>query len=230
MSRAGVVTRLALRELWITFRLLLLLAAYIGTGAAVALVPAPMPVMLERLAIGLAASSVIGAATAAWSLSRERGLGRAGWLVTRSIPRATILVGWFLALGIVTALGLAAAGVLGWLAATGSGTVTVLHPFAFGAVVASIGCGALALIGLGLLVGALLRPGPATLIAAVLGTAAVGVPWLAAPRVAAPPEALALLPALASPITVAAQGAGGSMVAAGFLLLLARVVLDRVDL
>jgi hypothetical protein len=96
--------------------------------------------------------------------------------------------------------------------------------------VASIGCAALALIGLGLLVGTLLRPGPATLIAAVLGTAAVGVPWLAAPRVAAPPEALALLPALASPITVAAQGAGGSMVAAGFLLLLARVVLDRVDL
>jgi hypothetical protein len=230
VSQAGVVTRLALRELWISFRLLLLLAAYIWAGVVVALVAAPMSTILVRLAIGLAAASVVGAAIAGWSLARERGLGRAGWLATRSIPRATILLGWFLALAIVTMLGLGAAGMLGWLAASGSGAPTVPDPFAFGAVAASIGCAALALLGLGFLLGTFLRPGLAALLAAAVGVAALGVPWLAVPRVAAPPEALALLPALASPITVAAQGAGVSLVAAAALLLLARGVLDRVDL
>ncbi|MGH2402080.1 MAG: hypothetical protein ACRDE6_05160 [Candidatus Limnocylindria bacterium] len=230
MSQAGIVTRLALRELWISFRLLLLLAAYVGAGAAVALIPAPMPTTLARLAIGLAASSVVGAAVAAWSLARERGLGRAGWLATRSIPRATILLGWFLALAIVGTLGLGAAGILGWLAASGSGAATVPDPFAFGVIVASIGCVGVGLLGLGLLLGTFLQPGTATLLAVVLGSAVLGVPWLAVPRLATPPEALALLPGLANPVTVAAQGAGMSLAAAAVLLLLARVVLDRVDL
>ena len=230
MSQAGVVTRLAFRELWISFRLLLLLGAYIGAGAVVALIAAPTSAVLERLAIGLAAAPVIGGAIAGWSLARERRLGRAGWLATRSIPRATILFGWFLALAITTALGLGAAGLLGWLAASGSGAVTVLDPFAFGAIAASIGCAALALLGLGLLLGTFLPPGLAALLAAATGGAGLVTPWLAVPRIAAPPEALALLPALESPIAVAAQGAGASLVVAALLLLLARGVLDRVDL
>ena len=36
----GIVTRLAVRELWITFRLLLVLVASVGAGAVVALLPA----------------------------------------------------------------------------------------------------------------------------------------------------------------------------------------------
>ena len=55
MSQTGVVTRLALRELWISFRLLALLAVYVGAGAFVALLPAPMATVLVRLAIGVAA-------------------------------------------------------------------------------------------------------------------------------------------------------------------------------
>ncbi len=42
----ATATRLALRELWISSRFLLLLAAYIGAGAVVALVAAPVSTIL----------------------------------------------------------------------------------------------------------------------------------------------------------------------------------------
>ncbi|HYI67797.1 MAG TPA: hypothetical protein VEW95_12820 [Candidatus Limnocylindrales bacterium] len=222
------MTRLAVRELWISFRLLLLLAAYVGTGAVVALLPAAPSTVLVRLAIGVAAAMVVGAAIAGWSLSRERALGRAGWLATRSIPRGTILVGWFAALTLVSMLGIAAAGGLGWLAASAPGAQ--LDPLAFGLTFAAIACGALGLLALGLLVGTLLRPVAAAAVAAVAGVSLAAAAWVADPRVASPLELLTQLPQLPSPISVALQGAGAGLAVAALLLLLARVVIDRVDL
>jgi ABC-type transport system involved in multi-copper enzyme maturation permease subunit len=228
VSQTGVVTRLVLRELWISFRLLFLLAAYVGAGVLVALIPAPLPTVLQRLAVGVAAAMIAGASIAAWSLSRERALGRVAWLATRSVPRGTILVGWFVALVLVTLLGLLAAGALGWVAA--STPVVRLHPLAFGATFAAIACGALGLLALGLLTGTFLRPLAAGLAAAVLSAAVVGAAWLAMPRIAIPIEALAQLPELARPISVAIQGAGAGLALAAVLLLVARVAMDRVDL
>jgi ABC-type transport system involved in multi-copper enzyme maturation permease subunit len=219
VSQTGVVTRLALRELWISFRLLALLAAYIGAGTAVALLPAPLATVLVRLAIGVAAAMVVGAAIAGWSLSRERALGRAAWLATRSIPRGTILVGWFCALALVSILGIVAVGVLGWLAAS-----------APGATFAAIACGAIGMLALGLLAGTLLRPSLAAIAAAVAGVAVGGAAWLGLPRVEIPVEALAQLSQLSNPISVAIQGAGMGLAAAGVLLLLAWVAFNRVDL
>jgi ABC-type transport system involved in multi-copper enzyme maturation permease subunit len=228
VSQTGVVTRLALRELWISFRLLFLLAAYIGAGAVVALLPAPLSTILFRLAIGVAAAMLVGAAIAGWSLSRERALGRAAWLATRSIPRATILVGWFAALALVSIAGIIAVGVLGWLAA--SAPAARLDPFAFGLTFAAIACGAIGLLALGLLIGTLLRPSLAAIVAAAIGVALGGVAWVGLPRVAMPIEALSQLAQLSSPVSVAVQGAGAGLAAAGLLLFLARVVIDRVDL
>ena len=228
MSQTGVVTRLALRELWISFRLLALLAVYVGAGAFVALLPAPMATVLVRLAIGVAAAMVVGAAIAGWSLSRERALGRAGWLATRSIPRGTILVGWFTALALVSVFGIIAVGVLGWLAASPPGGT--LDPLAFGLTFAAIACGAIGMLALGLLAGSLLRPSLAAIVAAVAGLALGGAAWLGLPRVEIPVEALAQLSQLSSPISVAIQGAGVGLAAAGVLLFLARVAFNRVDL
>lgn len=224
----GVVTWLALRELWITFRLLLLLAVYIGAGAAVALLPAPPSTTLVRLAIGVAAAMVAGAAIAGWSLSRERVLGRAAWLATRSIPRGTILAGWFAALTFVSLLGIVAVGVLGWLAASAPGAS--LDPLAFGLTFAAIASGAIGLLALGLLVGTLLRPSAAAVVAAAVGVALGALVWLGIPRFAIPVEALAQLTQLASPISVAIQGAGAGLAVTAVLLLLARIVIERVDL
>ena len=228
MSQTGVVTCVALRELWITFRLLILLAVYVAAGAAVALLPAPLSTTLVRLAIGVAAAMVAGAAIAGWSLSRERTLGRAAWLATRSIPRRTILVGWFAALTSVSIMGIVAVGVLGWLAASAPGSS--LDPFAFGLTFAAIACGAIGLLALGLLVGTLLRPLAAAIVAAAAGVGLGALVWVAVPRVAIPVEALAQLTQLASPISVAIQGAGAGLAAAAILLLLARVVIERIDL
>ena len=228
MSQTGVVTWLALRELWITFRLLILLAVYVAAGAAVALLPAPLSTTLVRLAIGVAAAMVAGAAIAGWSLSRERTLGRAAWLATRSIPRRTILVGWFAALTSVSIMGIVAVGVLGWLAASAPGSS--LDPFAFGLTFAAIACGAIGLLALGLLVGTLLRPLAAAIVAAAAGVGLGALVWVAVPRVAIPVEALAQLTQLASPISVAIQGAGAGLAAAAILLLLARVLIERIDL
>lgn len=228
MSQTGVVTRLALREMWISFRLLLLLAAYIGAGAAVALLPAPPSAVLVRLAIAVGGAMVAGAAIAGWSLSRERALGRAAWLATRSIPRGTILAGWFIALALISILGIIAVGLLGWLAASApSGR---MDPLAFGVTFVAIGCGAIGLLALGLLFGTLLRPTAAALVAAIACAALVGAPWLAAPRIVIPIEALAELPRLASPVSVAIQGAGAGLALAAFMLLAARVAIDRADL
>ncbi len=228
MSQTGVVTRLALRELWISFRLLLLLAAYVGVGAAVTLLPAPPSAMLARLAIAVAAAMVVGAVIAGWSLSRERALGRAGWLATRSIPRRTILVGWLAALTVISTLGIAAVGVLGWIATSAPGAR--LDPVAFGATFAAIACAAISFLAIGLLSGTLLRPPAAALAAAVACAALVGATWLAVPRIASPPEALAQLTQLASPMSVAIQGAGAGLALAAVVMIVARVAMDRVDL
>jgi ABC-type transport system involved in multi-copper enzyme maturation permease subunit len=228
VSHTGVVTRLALRELWISFRLLFLLAAYVGAGAVVALLPASLSTILVRLATGVAAAMLVGAAIAGWSLSRERELGRAAWLATRSMPRATILLGWFSALTLVSMAGITAVGILGWLAASARGPR--LDPFAFGLTFAAIASGAIGLLALGLLTGTLLRPSIAAIVAAVVGVALGAMAWVGLPRVTMPIEALAQLAQLSSPVSVAIQGAGAGLAAAGVLLVLARVAMDRVDL
>ena len=228
MSSTGVVARLAMRELWISFRLLLLLAAYIGAGASVALFPAPLSITLERMGLAVAAAMTLGAAIGAWSLSRDRVLGRTGWLVTRSISRATVIVGWFLALGLVSILGLLAVGVLGWLAASTPGTRMDQPQFA--ATFAAIACSALAFVALGILTSTLFRPPLAAMVSATTSAGIMGVAWVAMPRIALPAEALAQLPALVSPVAVAAQGAGASLAVAGLLLVVARLALERAEL
>lgn len=228
MSQVSIVTRLAVHELWISFRLLVVLAGYVGAGAVVALVPAPIDTTLMRLAVGVAVAMTIGAVVAAWSLSRERVLGRAGWLATRSVPRTAILTGWFAALALVTIAGLFAAGILGWLAAT----TTPVQParLSFGLAFAAAGCVALALVALGLAIGALLPPRGAALGAAIASFVALGAPWLAVPRVALPPESLGRLLDLPNPMSIAVQGAGVALVGAALLLMVAARAWGRVDL
>ncbi len=228
MSQTGVVVGLAVRELWITYRLLLLLTAYVAVGAASALLPGSLPAILMRLAIGVSAAMIAGAAIAAWSISRDRVLGRAGWLATRSIPRGTILVGWFVALVFISVLGLVAVGLLGWLAA--STASNSLDPVAFGAMFGAIACGSLALLALGLLFGAILRPLAAAVGAAAAGALIIAGAWFALPRVALPVEALVQLPRLPAPISIAVQGGGASLAFAACLVLVARAALERADL
>ena len=222
-----MVTWLAVRELWISFRLLALLAAYIGVGALVALLPAQAPSTMTRLSVGLAAAVIVGAAIAAGALGTERVLGRAGWLVTRSISRGTLLVGWFVAVGGVSLIGLLAAATLGWLAASPLSQPQV-GPFA--AVVGGVGATSLAMIAIGLLLGTLLPPVPAAVAAVVVGLLMAGASYTLLPDAAAPLAALAELPSLDRPVAAGVQGAGIGLAATAVLLVLARVALGRADL
>lgn len=228
MTATTVVTRLALRELWISFRLLILLAGYVGVGALVALLPASAPDTLWRLSIGLAAAIILGAVIAAGALSTERVLGRAGWLVTRSISRSTLLVGWFLALGGGSLLGLAAAGLLGWLAV--SSPRPPVAPVVFASVIAASAAMSLAGIAIGLLLGSLLRPLPAMVGALALGIAAVAAIQLFAPGFALPVATLRELLDVERPVAAGISGGGACLVATAAAMILGRVALGRVDL
>lgn len=232
MTRASVITRLAVRELWITFRLLGLLMAFIAVGAAVALLPAPLTATMQRLAVGLAAATVVAGAIAAWSFADERTSGRAGWLVTRSVPRTTLLGGWFIALGAATLAGIAAAALLGWLAA--SGVALRLEPAGFIALVAAVAGTALAVVALGMLLGVLLPRGPAALLAVILAAAAGALAWLGPDLAGLVPGAalvaLAELNEAVAPIGAALRSTGSALVTAALLLLLARVALGRAEL
>lgn len=232
MSQTGTVAWLALRELWMTFRLLVVLVVHIGAGAVVGLLPAAASVALVRLAIGLALAAVVTAAVAAWSMADERLHGRAGWLVTRSVARGTYLAGWFAALALVAAAGGAAAGVLGWLAIGGATFGT--DPTAFPAAVAAVAVTSAAAAALGLLFGSLLRPLAATLAAvatcAVIGGVALvfaaSAQWL-------PGSAYPLLARLAGPESVlpdALRAAGIGLALCSMLLVAARAALERTDL
>ena len=232
MSQAGVVTRLAVRELWITFRLVFLLVAFVGVGTAVALLPAPLPTTMQRFAAGLGAAAMLVVAVAAWSIADERRHGRAGWLVTRSVSRGTFLGGWFVAVSSVALAGLAAAAVLGWLAA--SSVSLRLDPGAYAALIGATAATFVAGVALGLLAGTILGPRSATLLAVLVGALLVaGASLLPETDGLVPGAALLELAALTEgPASVATawQSAGAALVAAGVLLGIARLALNRAEL
>lgn len=223
---------LAIRELWISFRLIALLAAFVGAGAVVALLPATLPAMLGRLAVGFGAATLLAGAVAAWSIAGDRVGGRAGWLVGRSVPRQTLVTAWFAAITGVALLGMATAAVLGWLAATA--VSPSLDPVGFAATAAGIGTGVAAAVALGLVAGVLLPPRAAAPMAIVLAAAVGMAAWMV-------PDARPLLPGASIPLladlqpafpgtSTALASSGVGLLAAAVLILLARLMLRRSDL
>jgi hypothetical protein len=232
VSQAGVVTRLAVRELWITFRLLVMLVAFIGAGATVALLPAPLSITMGRLAAGLAGATLLAAAVAAWSIADGRGRGRTGWLVSRSVSRGTYLRGWFVAMTEITLVGVIGAAVLGWLAATG--VALRLAPHGYTALAIAAAATAIAGVALGLLAGVLLRPWHAAVAAVVILALVGAAAWLVpGAELLVPGGAFVALAGLTE--AAVAQGpvwrlAGIALLTTGVLLVLARAALDRAEL
>lgn len=232
MSQATVVTHLAMRELWITFRLLALLAGFIAVGVVVALLPGPLSTVMERLALGLGAATILAGVMAAWSFSDERARGRAAWLVTRSVSRGTLLGGWFAALAGLALAGTAVAGLLGWL--TASGVSLRLDGWAFAAALVGVAATILVAIALGLLFGTVMR-GPMAIGLTVAAAVSLGLlAWLvpgAGDLVpgAAMVDLAALREGIATPVA-ALRTAGAALTATALLLVIARLVLERAEL
>ena len=232
MSQATTVARLATRELWMTFRLLLVLIVSVGAGAVVGLLPARLPETMGRLAAGLGLAIAVAAAVAAWSLAEERVSGRAGWLVTRSVARSTFLAGWYFALVLVPAIGLAAGALLGWLAIPG-GAVTVA-PLEYLSVILAVATTLGAAVALGLLAGALLRPRAAMIVTLVIcAAAAAGAIVAQEPAAWLPGGSLLLLARVAGSDPVMAdalRAAGIGLALTAVVLVACRIALERTDL
>ncbi len=231
MSQAVTVARLATRELFMTFRLLILLFVSAGAGVVAGLLPAP-PGVMTRLAAGLGLAIAVAAAVAAWSLAVERLSGRTGWLVTRSVARATYLFGWYGALLLVAVGGLAAGALLGWLSIPpGSVAIDATEYVAAIAGVAATDGLALAV---GLLAGALLRPRGAMIVTIALCAVATALVILLPSSSAwLPGGALVALAraAEAEPVVEEAlRAAGIGLVLAAAVLAACRVALERTDL
>jgi hypothetical protein len=232
VSQASTVARLAIRELWMTFRLLLVLIVSVGAGAVVGLLPARLSETMARLAAGLGLAIAVSAAVAAWSLAEERVSGRSGWLVTRSVPRSTYLAGWYFALVLVPTIGLATGALLGWLAIPG-GAVTV-PPLKYVAVFLAVATTLAAAVALGLLAGALVRPRVAMVLTLAVCAAAAAA-TIAAQETAAwlPGGSLLLLARVTGSDPVmgdALRAAGIGLALTAVLIVTCRIALERSDL
>lgn len=226
------VAWLALRELWFSFRLLLVIVGFVAAGALAALLPGSPAEMLDRLAAALTVAAAVTATAAAGALAAERRRGSAGWLVSRAVSRRTVLAGWYLALATPVALGLAASGVLGWLAVAGRETAPGLLPYALAMV--AVGAATLAGLAFGALVAAWLPPIRAAAVVlvacAAVAAAALLFPFAAPYLPAAGLLAVAALPDAGRPVSDALRATGVSLAFSAGLLVLARVAWERTDL
>jgi hypothetical protein len=232
VSQTELVTRLAVRELWMTFRLLLVLVAFVGASAVLVLVPAPPALTFTRLALGLGMATLVASGVAAWSMAVERGAGRAGWLVTRSVARTDLLVGWFYAIAVVVGIGLASAAALGWLALLS--LPLRLDVPAFAATLAAVAASEAAAIALGLMLGTVLRSRPAAVVAVITCAAIGGAAWWSeGPLRAAPGGAFRLVSELTAGSALlpdALRAAGIGLASAAVLLVVAMLAIERAEL
>jgi hypothetical protein len=240
VSRFPALLAIAVRELFISFRLLLVLALLLVAGLPVALLPhavtpglagAP-PDALEWFGLGLAMALSLVAGIAAATLATERMRGSAGWMVVRAVPRATILLAWFCAFAMLLVIGLAPVGLLAWLAL--GAAVMPEGPMPLVAALVSAACSGLAAVALAFLVGSLLPPWPALVltavpVAAVLLRAAAGEGgWWTIP--AGGLDILAQLDMAQRPVADALRAGGAALGVAAVTFFLAAAAFERADL
>lgn len=243
MSRLLTVTGLALRELWISFRLLAAVGAVVISALPAALISGVPSgsvgndwTPLRLFAVGLAAALAVVAALAAIALAGERRRGTIGWLVSRSVPRSLVVLGWFSAFAIVLLLGLAPAGLLVW-STLGGATESLGGPLTLAMPLLAAWAAGAAAVAVGLMLGSRLPGLAAGLVTLVLAGAAL-VPAAAgmAPDLATSPSPAAGLAVLGvlleatRPIADSLRSAGLSMVIAAAVLVLGAAALGRADL
>lgn len=239
MRRLWTLTRMALHELWISFRLIPLMGLPIVGGMLVSAVP---PQFAGETAVGgaslwyaVAAGLVIcvASALAALTMAHERRRGTVAWMAVRAVPRSSVLFGWFLAFGILLVVGLALGSVGAWLAAIGRAE-SPPDPLPFAAAVAAAAAAAMAGVAAGLLIGTTLPTLPATILAVVVSAPLVVAAFVAPlSTLPLPVGGLGLLTHMDSavrPVAGALQSAGAALATAAVLLVLAGVGLERSDL
>jgi hypothetical protein len=230
---------MALRELWISFRLIPVVGLPILAGMAVIAMPAELGGASAIagagfwFAVGAGASICVAASLAASTLAHERRRGTVAWMAVRAVPRSAVLVSWFVGFGLLLVGGIVVGSVGAWLAAI-SRAEAPIDPIPFMAAVAALACTALVTLAAALCAGTILGRG----VAAILVLLASGA--FVAATILGPPEGwllpttgiglLADLGSAARPIGDALRSGGTALAGAAVLLLLAAAVLERADL
>lgn len=239
MRGLRTLTRMALHEMWLSFRLIPLVGLPLVGGMLVTVVP---PELAGETAVGGAGfwyavtagvAICLASGLAAATMAHERRRGTVAWMAVRAVPRSAVLVSWFLAFAMLLIVGIALGSFGAWLAAI-SRAETTPDAFPFAAAVAATSGAALAGVAAGLLIGTVLPAWPAALLAIALSAIVV------AATVASPLGAMALptggigllahLDAFGRPLAGALQSAGAALAAAAVLLVLAGAGLERSDL
>ena len=238
------LARLAALELWTSFRLLgsiaillasggvaMAVAAITGSARGPLVAAAPPVAAWYGIALAVALAMVAGVVAGAFAADRSRGFS--GWLVSRTAPRASLLVAWFAVGTAVVVLGGTLSGLIAWLSLLANGLVVQEQALAFtGAIAACLACG-VGGVALGLLAGSLLRPRWA-----LLATAVVVAAWLVGAVVALPVEAapgggfvtLAAFHLGRGPVADSLRSAGMTLGVAAALLVVALAAFSWVDL
>jgi len=239
MSRVGTLMRMAFHEMWITFRLILVLGLPMIGGIAVIAIP---PEFAGATALGgaafwyaIAAGAAISvtAGLAAVTIANERRRGAVAWMAVRAVARSAVLLSWFLAFGLLVAIGITVGAGGAWLAAiTHAEAPPDLLPFA--AAVGATVAWALAAVAVGLLIGSVLGSLLATILSTAIGAgvaaAAIGLALSRTPLPSGGINLLAHLDEAGRPVSFALQSSGLALGLAAVLLVLAAAALERSDL
>ncbi len=231
--RGGTLTWMAVRELWISFRFLALLALGLVGGLLATAVRASLADGQALLAGGIAGAGIAGAGIGAVALATERRTGRLAWLAVRSVPRSAALLTWFVSLALPLVVGLAVSGLLGWIV-VGSPSAPPMDGPAFAALVTAAASTAVEGLAVALLAGTLLRPIPAAILAMVVTAALLGTGLVVVVEPPVLPAAglglLANAQTLQRPFSDGLQAMGTALAATGVVLAAAAAALSRVDL
>lgn len=240
MTRLAPVTGLALHELWISFRLLVVVGLLLLASLPAALLPSTLtpsvagapPGALGWFSVALAVALSLAAAVAAATVARERRRGTAGWLAVRAVPRSSILIAWFVAFAALELASLVPTGLIGWLSLENA--LPPGGPAPFAAALAAIAAAGFAGLAIGHIAGSFLRPILAAMAAllltapALVGSAAElwDLPGL-------PSGGFAVLAGLATdrrPIADSLLAAGAALALTALLLVMADAAFERADL
>ena len=239
MNRLRTLTRMALHEMWITFRLWFVIGLPVLGGMVVIGLP---PELSGLTAVGgagfwyaiaawiaITVTSGMAAATMAHELQR----GTVAWMAVRAVPRSAVLFSWFVAFGLLLSAGIALGSIGAWLAVIARAeTPPDFVPFV-SAIVATAGV-ALTFVAVALLIGTFLQVVPAAILAVAL-TAPVLAAVIFGPLggETLPTGGIGLLAhldAAVRPLGAALQATGGALAVTAVLLVLAGVGLERSDL
>ena len=239
MTRLGTLTGMALRELWISFRLIPVVGLPVIAGIGVASVPPELAGVSAIggagfwYAAGAAASICFASALAAATIAHERRRGTAAWMAVRAVPRSAILVSWFVAYGLLLTLGIALGAVGAWLAAI-TRAESPIDPLPFVTAIAAVACTGLAMLAAALCLGTVLGRWTAAIIA-LLGSGALLAASFGGPLAGLllPTGGIGLLADVggaARPLGDAFRDGGAALGTAAALLVVAAVALERSDL